>query len=118
MSAVLNLNELQMWVALIALFLSTGTAIWNLVTSGHKKVAKDVGDMRERLGQFETKIDHLEQRVDALPDREAVHRLELGMASISGDMKAMRAGMEPIKQMAENMTAMLMDSVRGPKNGN
>lgn len=109
------LNELQMWIALLALFLSTGTAIWNLLTTGNRRNARDIADLRAGLDKTAGRTDRLEQKVEGLPDREAIHRVELSIAEMAGDMREMRAGLEPIKQMAENLMAVLVDNARGRK---
>lgn len=115
MNIALSLADMSAIIAFVALCISTGTAAWGIFTSGHKQHAKDIAALKETAIATTHKVEKLEMAVKSLPDADSLHRMELSISEMRGDMKAMRAGLVPVQTMAESLTAMLIENAKGAK---
>ena len=115
MNMTLTLADLSAILAFIALCISVGTAVWGIFTRGHKQHAKDIAALKEAGLKTNHRVEKLEMAVKTLPDKGTLHRLELSITEMKGDMKAMSAGLAPLKTLAENLTTMLVENAKGNK---
>jgi phage-related tail protein len=96
------------WSGLIALIgglmvlISFVSTIRTWMSSEARKNAKDVAELRETYQGLNARVTAAEDAIKAMPGRDDMHRLEIMMTDMSGDMKAVRATM---RGMSDSMTA-------------
>lgn len=56
---------------------------------------------REELEQVKRHMDELKAQVDAIPTREEINKLTLELAETRGDMKELRAQIQPVEHLAQ-----------------
>ena len=96
-----SLAELVVWASAGSTLLAVGTTAWNLLTSGARSNAKLIADMERRLQRVE---DHAERA----PSQDSMHKLELMIAEIRGDLGVMNQRLVPVAAIAERMQELLL----------
>ncbi|MEP1613398.1 MAG: DUF2730 family protein [Roseobacter sp.] len=71
------------------------------IVSRRKDVDKRFKDVELRVDGVDHRLTTAEQTISTLPGKEDTHRLEMMLAEMGGDMKAMRATM---RGMSESLT--------------
>lgn len=107
MNGEISAAPLFMWVSGLMTLLALGTTIWNMVTSGARANSKIIAEHARR-------IDHLEGQMEQAPSAAMLHRLELSMTRIEGELNTQNARLEPVAAIAERMQElMLQNKVKG-----
>lgn len=82
-------------------FLSVAAILYSFLINRRKDVDERFHAGSKRMDALEIRIQTSEQTLGTMPGKDDMHRLELTLSEIGGDMKAMRATM---KGMAESLT--------------
>ncbi len=90
----LSLSTPLAWVAALALLLSFGTSIWNIIGSSARNNGKRIDDLAKRTDSHETRLASVEQTLRAMPGKDDLHQVTLALSDIRGDLKAMNAEMQ------------------------
>ncbi|MEM9788442.1 MAG: DUF2730 family protein [Pseudomonadota bacterium] len=75
----------------MSLVFSIGTMIFAWFRTRRADVDERFKKGADRMDEMSDRITRLEQRIEALPARDDVHKLEIAMAEMAGEMKAMAA---------------------------
>lgn len=113
----------QTWVPIALGCVNLGGWIWAILQSPAKKNADAITKLADAIATnkamadammlgLERRTATLEDAIKHLPDKESIHRLELNVSSMSGDMKALT---ETIKAVRE-ISVMTRDMVAGGAN--
>lgn len=97
--AALNLAPLVPWLSFLAVALSVGTVLWNMLNSGSKRNAERLESHAKRLGDHDQRLATLEQTQGSMPRKDDIHQLHLGMSELRGDLREMRAVMDGSRQI-------------------
>ncbi len=101
-------QNLIVWVSGLIAIISLISTIWSFVSSGSRSNAKKINEHDQSIAAVKLRLQSLETEIKAKPAVNDMHRLEVMLAEMGGDMKAMRATM---KGMSESMTR--IDNVVG-----
>lgn len=93
-SAVLNISPLVVWAVALSQLLTFGLTVYGLLSSGSRANGKRLDEHGERLTAVESRLQHVDQSVTQLPSKEDVHKLQLSLKDLAGDLKAFRAELE------------------------
>ena len=96
-----SLEGIAFTVSLILSFIALATTVWNWLMSGARANAKQISAHAQRLDDHGHRLQRLEQTVNQMPGKDALHQLELHLVGMSGDMKAMRAAIDAVKESQE-----------------
>lgn len=117
--AMIDLAVLTQWAGAIALLISLLTTVYTLVTSTSKKTASALEAFQESCGRVleklegslaaqEKRIQALEGEMRHLPDKDAVHRLELKLGEIQVDVVKIGASAEQSARTTQRMESFLL----------
>lgn len=70
---------------------------------------------RTRVEQLEKRVSTLEQTVEKLPTSERLHRLELEISELSGELKAIAPKLNQVSKLADML---LENELKGSTNAN
>ena len=84
-------------LALFALIIALG----NRRSDAIRDILAQLVGHEKRLGQVETDIDHL-------PEKDLVHRLELSIEQLKGQMSVIAERVGPIKAVADRMQELML----------
>lgn len=119
-------QDMNSWAGLIALLISIGGTIYAWLTRSGKeageKVSKLEVELRKAHAEHANKIDKIEDRVSRiegelrhLPDRSTVHRMELSLTEMRGDMKALAERLTPVSAISERLQEFLLEQAKDPR---
>lgn len=89
----LNLDLLMKLASLLSFIISIAALVSAFFTSRKKDVDHRFREGSKRMDRHDLRLQALEQDVKGMPGKDDMHRLELQLSEISGDMKAMYATM-------------------------
>jgi hypothetical protein len=105
---MLNISPLVAWVVALNMLLTFALTIWNLMASGSRANAKRLDGHADQLQQHEARISTVEQGQGSLPSLQEMHKLELAMVRLEGEIAAVgrvMAGNVAIMERLENVVA-------------
>ncbi|HAW49178.1 MAG TPA: DUF2730 domain-containing protein [Roseovarius sp.] len=76
-------------------------ALYTFVATRRKDLDQKLENGDKRMDRHEARIARLEQTVQSMPGKDENHRLEMLLADMAGDMKAMRASMDGMQKSLE-----------------
>jgi hypothetical protein len=71
------------------------------------KTAAEAGE--KRLAAIETRLSVVEGDMRHLPDKEATHRLEIGLAQLAGQLAAMDERLKPVSTVVSRMQEFMLE---------
>lgn len=81
--------------------LSIAAMIYAWFMSRRKDVDERIGEVAKAHAELEGRVAKIENLITAMPGKDDMHRLEMTLMDMGGDMKAMRATM---KAMSESLS--------------
>lgn len=123
MSAPMDIAPIVVWAAGISTLLGLGTTIYNLLTSGARKNDTRIADLscklddleREhaaKLAEMDRRMQRNEDRLATVPSIEMMHRLELSMTTINGELGKFGEQLKPVAAIAERMQELMLERAR------
>jgi archaellum component FlaC len=112
---VIELSALAPWAAVVIAAASLLYSVFN----GRSKDQKEKFDSLEvRVGAIGTKVDTVEDRVLTvendlrhLPDKDATHKLSLGLQEVKTELAQLTERMKPISAMAGRIQEAMLEKV-------
>ena len=108
-------TEIPLW-GLITLGVSLLTSVWVFFATRRKDIEARFVQGSRRMDDLTRRIDAVEGQLHEMPGREDVHKLELMLASMGGDLKAMNAtllAMAESQKRTESIVGRHEDFMRG-----
>jgi hypothetical protein len=116
-------HDMNGWAGLIAVLIAIGSTVYAWLTRSGKeageKVVKLEAQLRAEFCDHAAKIDRIEDRVSRiegelrhLPDRATVHRMELSLTEMRGDMKALAERLTPVSAISERLQEFLLEQAK------
>lgn len=95
-------------------------SIWNFFQSPSKKNADEItslgSNLRSELKEVDDKVDSVGGRVSTLetimrsmPDKDSMHRLEIGLEQMNGELKALNERLKPIDNLSRRLQDVLLE---------
>jgi len=100
------MGDVWQMVSGIASLLAVMLSLYTLVTARNKK---DVADLVEGRASHEIRLTTLEGEVRHLPDKNAVHELQLAIEQVKGQLGIIVERVGPIKAIAERLQESMLE---------
>lgn len=97
----MDVSPLKDWLGLIALLISVGSSVVLFLKSDAKKATETLGDHASRIQRLEDQIQHL-------PDKETVHKLQIDLTEMKGQMAAMVKSSEATERATRRVEDFLL----------
>lgn len=101
MNEVMDIAPVIYWIAGLSTLANFANMAWSIFSGPTRKLTERLAKTEARLLEVERKaerhsnqITSLSQTVGGMPGHQALHQLELTLASMGGDLREMRAVME------------------------
>lgn len=117
----------QQWVGVGLSVLSLAGVVWALLQSPSKKNADDIAVLRKAVGEdfaaVRTEIKFVDDKADAIggristiettirqmPDKDGMHRLELGLERMNGEISTLSERLKPIDTLSRRLQEVLLE---------
>lgn len=63
----------------------------------------------DKVDKVEDRVARVEQELNHLPSRETVHRMEISLANLNGEMRALGEQLKPVASISERLQEFLLD---------
>jgi len=86
---------------------SAGAYAW--ITSRDKATRQDIDHLRSEVRDLESRMGRTENELAHLPDKESLHRVELAVSEVRGDLRSMLESWAPVQRTVTRLEEYLMD---------
>lgn len=115
---------LQQWASLVLSVMAIGGTVWAWISSGSKDAHKRLDKMEDdrartadaivaRFQLVENRLTKLESDFEHMPDREQVHRIELGLERLNGRMETLDERLKPVAAVAMRLQEFELEKANG-----
>ncbi|WDR00735.1 DUF2730 family protein [Devosia sp. J2-20] len=115
----MDISLLQTWVPIGIGLINLCGLVWAILQSSAKSNADAIVKLSDALAalgdRLVGRIDGVEKRISTLeddyrhlPDKESIHRLEVNMTAMAGDVKAMGSEMKNVREISVMTRDMLL----------
>ncbi|WP_336288640.1 DUF2730 family protein [Bartonella sp. CB60] len=101
----LDISVVNGWLSLLLSIVAISGVLKAYLSSGAKEMLKDIMELKER-------VHRLEAEVDFLPDRDAMHRLEVNMEQLNGRLNTLSAQLQPVAAISERLQEFLLETAK------
>ncbi|WP_158971972.1 DUF2730 family protein [Chachezhania sediminis] len=98
---MIDLDTAHRALVFVSLVVSLCSAAYAFFATRRKDVDRRFDEGSKRMDRHDLRLQAVEQAIQTMPGKDDMHRLELHLSEMSGDMKAMSATM---MAMAESQT--------------
>lgn len=122
---MIDLNALLPWFSLVL----AAASFWYAISNNRSKdtsekfeaidLKMDTKATKDETNALAQKVDKVEDRVTVvendlrhLPDKDATHRIELAMADLRTELRAVSEGMKPIKAIGDRLQDFVLDNLQ------
>ena len=98
---MMDVSPLKDWLGLIALLISVGSSVVLFLKSDAKRAAVTISDHDKRIQRLEDEMRHM-------PDKETVHKLQLDLTEMKGQMSTMVKSSEATERATRRVEDFLM----------
>lgn len=115
MSDPLTLSPLIAWVGALSLLLNFGLSLWGLLASGSRDNKAKIDEHDARLTRLDARLTSIEASLRAMPAREDLHKIELALARMEGEIGVMGQRLEPVAAIADRLQELLLQQSQGKR---
>lgn len=99
-------TALHDWLALV---IATVTAVYTFATRRDDRINRALAQLQSEVQNVDDRLIIVEQKVAQAPSQDDLHRLELGMAAVSGSLKVLAERIAPIAATVERLQLYLLE---------
>lgn len=92
----------------IALLWSVANSVWTRYLAAQSVTRKEIDKLTDKAQELDHEITRLKERVEQLPSKDFVHRIEKAQVSLEGDMKALNETMRPVARAVTRIEEFLI----------
>ncbi|MCW1934106.1 DUF2730 domain-containing protein [Pararhodobacter zhoushanensis] len=108
MTDALTLSPVIAWVGALSLLLNFGLSLWGLLASGARQNKTRLDEHEARLSRHDTRLGGVEQTLRTLPSTGDLHKIELSLSRMEGELGIMGQRLQPVAAIAERMQELLL----------
>lgn len=105
--------DIQVAVSIFAMLITISTAVWSWLTAGSRKNEKQITALNDVISDQAKRVDKLENEIKNLPSTDAVHRMEISLEQMRGDMRVLTTSVEPMKELVAHINEILIENAKG-----
>lgn len=103
-------KTLDAMLGVVALCVSLGTMAYTWLTSGARKNGEAIAALTSETDDLRARVDRLEAKLDALPDREDVHRLDKQIEGMGVRFAGFENTLKAVQRATERISDYLLSS--------
>jgi hypothetical protein len=101
--------ELDTLLKLAALAMSVASFAYAWTSARSKATAEKVEAIDQRVIAVTGRVTKLESDIEHLPDKDTLHRLEIAIAEMSGEMRVLAEKINPVSAISERLQDYLLE---------
>ncbi len=105
----MDISPLVPWLSAVSLLISIGVAVTAFLTTGAKQNSRQIADLEEDFEAIDRRVQSLEGEMRHLPDKDAVHRLELTLRDMQVEMAKIAASADQSARTTARVETYLLE---------
>jgi phage shock protein A len=107
----MDLSIIMPWVGAALSIIALGTQIKAIISSGERKLEERVSKVEVKLIEHDRRVQAVENEMKHLPDRETVHKLQIDLTEMKGQMATMVKSSEATERATRRVEDFLLKKV-------
>lgn len=103
------MDAVKDWLSLAALLISVGGVVYAWLTAASKANTGALSQVNAKIADHAARVAAVEFELKHLPDKESVHRLELAMADMKGQLSTLSSASDGTHRALLRMEDFLMN---------
>ncbi len=103
----------KLLISVAGLVWGIGLAVWTRYVAGQSATKDEIKQLKEESNALEVRLARVETRLEQVPGAEAVHKIEVAVSALEGDLKKISATVEPIARSTRRIEDYLLNERRG-----
>ena len=95
------------WALALTTLMNFLTNVWTIFSGPSKRNAEALADLGKTLQRLETRLQSVEVKQSSQPTSEAIHKMELSMENMRGEMSRISEAMNGQAQIMGRMESMI-----------
>lgn len=108
----MTVSEIASLASSIGALVALATTIWNILASGARQNKARIDAQETKLNAIEGRVAALEQSVRGMPSTGDLHKIELALSRMEGELGIMGQRLQPVAAIAERMQELLLQQAR------
>jgi len=104
----MDLSILMPWIGAALSIIALGTQLKAIISSGERKLEERVSKVEVKLIEHDRRVQAVENEMKHLPDRETVHKLQIDLTEMKGQMATMVKSSEATERATRRVEDFLM----------
>lgn len=106
-------SKLNAFLSVIALGISSAGVVYTWLTRGSRKNTQAIAELRTNLRHQENRLERVEARLDALPNREDLHQLDKKIEAMDARFEGFENTLKAVQRATERISDYLMNNPGG-----
>lgn len=102
-----TVQALVIWALALTAIINFGTNLWTIFSGPSKRNAATLAEHALTLSRIESRLQSVELKQASLPTTEGMHKLELSMENMRGEVKSMAVQMKGQTEIMERLEAIV-----------
>lgn len=107
----MDLSIIMPWVGAALSIIALGTQLKAIISSGERKLEERVSKVEVKLIEHDRRVQAVENEMKHLPDRETVHKLQIDLTEMKGQMATMVKSSEATERATRRVEDFLLKKV-------
>ena len=103
----------KLLISVAGLLWGIGLAVWTRYVASQSATKEEIRRLQEEQAELEVRLARTETRLEQVPGAEAVHKIEVAVSALEGDLKKISATVEPIARSTRRIEDYLLNERRG-----
>lgn len=104
----MDLSIIMPWIGAALSIIALGTQLKAIISSGERKLEERVSKVEVKLIEHDRRVQAVENEMKHLPDRETVHKLQIDLTEMKGQMATMVKSSEATERATRRVEDFLM----------
>ncbi len=105
----------KLLISVAGLLWGIGLAVWTRYVAGQSATKDEIKQLKEENNTLEVRLARVETRLDQVPGAAVVHKIEVAVSALEGDIKRLSASVEPVARSVRRIEDYLLNERRGDR---
>ena len=103
----------KLGLSVVVLAWNVALTLWARYVATQSATKDEIQKIKEESNALEVRLARVETRLEQVPGAEVVHKIEVAVSALEGDLKKISATVEPIARSTRRIEDYLLNERRG-----
>jgi archaellum component FlaF (FlaF/FlaG flagellin family) len=108
----MDIDALRNSAALVSTLIAIGTAAYAWFTSRSKINEAEIRALQATVGQLQTQLQLVENKLQQMPNKDTVHALDLKVTELNGIVNVVAESLQSVERTAHRIENFLLDQAK------